>query len=115
MADLDVLFPLTTLDSMKTESKKMLLIFERIPSSYDPAADQESYQIWDDQVYNALADLDWSVELMTNRHGAALGPDGINEWKQITIEAWKRYDDQYDSTVTHTWERQKNILKISMR
>ena len=105
MADLDVLLPLTTLDSMKNESKKLLLIFESILSSYDPAADQESYQIWDDQVYNALADLDWSVELMTNRHGVALGPDGINEWKQITIEAWKRYDDHYHATVTHTWER----------
>ena len=79
------LFPLSSLNGMKNESKKMLLIFESILSRYDPAADQKSYQNWDNQVYEALTDLDCCIERMINMHWVAFGTDGINEWKQITM------------------------------
>ena len=70
MADLlsldDADYKMADLERMKNECKKMLMIFENLLSSYDPA-DMDADE-WDYKLYNALEDLVVCIKMMTNRH-----------------------------------------------
>ena len=60
------------------------MVFESLlrrhnPSGIDPKTVQESYLRWDEKLSDALDSLVRSVGVMTIKHKAAMGTDGINE------------------------------------
>ena len=85
------------LESMKNECTEMLSIFETLLTSYDPAEMDPDW--WEYKVCYAWDDLDTCIERIINRHGAAMGTDAINEWKQISMESEKKYLDNYAVTM----------------
>ena len=101
MADLlsldDADYKMADLERMKNECKEMLMIFENLLTSYDPA--EMDADDWDYKLYNALEDLNACIERMINRHGAALNTAAINEWKQISMECEEKYLDNYAVTM----------------
>ena len=58
-------YKMAHLDYMKNHCKEMLMIFENLLTSYDPAemdVDECAYKL-----YDALEDLDASIKRMTNK------------------------------------------------
>ena len=100
MADLlsldDAENKMADLDRMKNHCKEMLMIFETLLTSYDPAVVDPNE--WDYKIFFAWDDLDICIERMINRHGVAMGTDAINEWKQISMESEQKYLDNYAVT-----------------
>ena len=100
MADLlsldDAENKMADLDRMKNHCKEMLMIFETLLTSYDPAVVDPNE--WDYKIFYAWDDLDICIERMINRHGVAMGTDAINEWKQISMESEQKYLDNYAVT-----------------
>ena len=98
MADLlsldDADYKMADLERMKNECTEMLMIFENLLTSYDPA--EMDADEWDYKLYDALEDLDASIERMTNRHWVRLGTDGEKEWEQLLIECERKYHATFD-------------------
>ena len=98
MADLysldDAEYKMAHLDYMKNHCKEMLMIFENLLTSYDPA--EMDADEWDCKLYYALEDLDVCIERMINRHWVRLGADGEEEWKQLVMECERKYHATFD-------------------